>query len=322
MKKAEEILDNITKEKKENTIAKIKKEELSSFLDGWVKRFQKNTNRDIFVIKWCYFINKDWYLVKGIERKESVRNTKTLLDIFIMLVDDVSEKEDKDILLKELLKIPFDFNNYNLDKLTEEDKEYFKFTEKAWKKIIESIKEYPYYRKIKDLFEFDVRQLISAFQYGKLITKNSYNMNKEEYWTYFPQSMQIIINSDIDLMCKINFDFKKIGSFREAVLKAQKMARIGNWLTTWEREAKERDFTSLVFPLLKNREEINFEKFKNNPEQLINKIKNLKIEKELLNNWNQLQKEMIQILENNFSKDIQKRFEDKLEYLFYMHSIS
>ena len=50
-----------------------------------------------------------------------------------------------------------------------------------------------------------------------------------------------------DLMASPDFDRRELGRVREAIFHAQMMGRIGNLISTWERELDDADFTSGLF---------------------------------------------------------------------------
>jgi len=54
--------------------------------------------------------------------------------------------------------------------------------------------------------------------------------------------------ADVDLLHSPGFDRSELSDLRELLWRAQKMARIGNWVTTWRREFEEGDLGSGVVP--------------------------------------------------------------------------
>jgi hypothetical protein len=59
--------------------------------------------------------------------------------------------------------------------------------------------------------------------------------------------MQIMFMATLDLSASPGFDMDELGLAREIFWHAQRMGRIGNMITTWEREVLDRDFTSGIF---------------------------------------------------------------------------
>ena len=323
--KFEQILKKITLEKTSRQIKKINKVKLPNELQKWIEEYEKvGGKRDIFIWKWLYMMDEviAYSAVKRKYRKSLIK-TKFLFEMFIILLDDVSEKKGSHKLLDELLRISFRKKEINLYRLKKEERVYLKFTIKLWSEIEDMIKEYPHYKEFKDIFNFDVAQLLNAIKYANLLCNNHYLINEEEYWMYLPWSMQIVISYDIDLMCMPKLSDDDLRIYREVTLHAQKMGRIGNWISTWERELKEGDFSSCVFPYILNCNSFTLKelKDKNNVNKILAKVKNLEAEKYLLKKWDEHYKEIDKF--NKFSNAIDIKVTlEILEYLIFMHLIS
>jgi hypothetical protein len=72
-------------------------------------------------------------------------------------------------------------------------------------------------------------------------------LNVQEHDMYMPHNMQMMSFATMDLMNSPDFDRDELGKLREAIWHAQSMGRIGNLVSTWQREITDRDFTSGVF---------------------------------------------------------------------------
>ena len=105
--------------------------------------------------------------------------------------------------------------------------------------------------------------------------------------------MQFVFDNPVDWMTLSSFNSNEIGPTRMIIWQAQKMARIGNWISTWEKELKEKDFSSGVFAYAIDLGVLTIEDLDDldNP-LIIKKIKESKIENKLLEEWNIYYKEI------------------------------
>jgi hypothetical protein len=80
-----------------------------------------------------------------------------------------------------------------------------------------------------------------------MINQDVTMLNPAEHDLYSPHNMHIIVSSTVDLMSSSRFRREEFGFVRDAVWHAQFMGRIGNLVTTWERELGDGDYTSGVY---------------------------------------------------------------------------
>jgi len=262
-------------------------------IQKFVKEYNKvgDPNRNEYLWKWIFRgtqiftgdrINKK-YLSKLLE-------VKLLLFILDTFFDDITDKYElrNRKLLEEILKVPFQQKYIEFNKLNKKEKKCVKFTIKIWNRIDKIIKKFPRYQKFKDIFEYDFSQLFNTLKYSYLVNQNYYLLNKTENWLYLPHSMLVVMNITLELMCSPKFNIQELAKLREVAWCAQNMSRIGNWVSTWEREITEGDFTSGVFVHALDSGIITIDDLiQGDKSEIIKKIKEGKIEEKLLKKWEQ-----------------------------------
>lgn len=311
------ILKKLTPETIKVEMEIIKKKRLSPAIKKWVKRYEKLGERDRFIWMWLSRMLSIIQLpIISKKYRKSLLEIKLLIVMFLVQLDDVADKNQKQNLLKELLKIPLEQNYIHACHLNSRDKKYLLFTQKLWNYIIRKIKKYPRYKEFKEIFYYDVNQMLNAMRYSYILNTYPYLINKTESWLFISHNMGFFIYFDLDLMCAPNFNFKILGPMREIVWRIQKMARIGNWVSTWEREIGEKDFTSGVFAYAIDSGVIFVDELKEKKEsEVIKKIKKAKIEDRLLKEWEQYYyeiKELSKKIKGFGASEILPRFEKLL----------
>ncbi len=287
--KVEQILKQITPERKKEEIEKIKKVRLPEELQKWVDEYEKvGGERDRFFWNWIYkAILETTFPIITKEYKTSIYKNEFLMVMFIILLDDVVDKRKSKKILDELLKIAFFENQIKFNCLNQKEELYVLFAIKIWHRIRKIIKMYPRYKEFEEIWEYEVKQVLNALEHDYLINKKPFFINKTGYWLYSPNTMQIVVSDITYLMCIPEFNMCEAGIMIETAWEAQKMARIGNLLGTWEREVNENDFTSGIFAYaLESGIFFPDDLKRENKSKIIEKIKNSRVEKDILKDWN------------------------------------
>jgi len=319
----EKILKKLTPKRIKKEIETIEKIKLPPDLQKWVKEYEKVRERDRFFWKWLYRANQLIVFPETTKKyQKSLRKTKTLFNMFLALLDDVADRTRNKKLLKELLKVPFESDYIKISHLNQKEGNYLKFAKKLWARIYKTIKAYPRHKDLKEIFEYDVAQMLNAMNYANLVNQDPYLINETEYWIYLSHNMQAIINLMMDLICSPKFNLKKIGLFREIAWESQKMARIGNWVSTWEREIIDKDFTSGVFVYAIQKGVVTPKELTQNRKtsSVMMRVKrfNLNIKKTLLKRWEKSYKKIGKLGKQANLKNVEI-FQRRLEKLLFMH---
>jgi CheY-like chemotaxis protein len=224
--------------------------------------------------------------------REAVPVDKTIAILFVTLLDDVFEKRRDRATFAELSKIPTERQAADPTAVGV-DTEYVSFARRVWETLIERIRRGPNYDTYEELFRFDIGQAITSIEYSDIAIRRPDLATMGDLERYESHNMAMFAYADIDLMHSPIAVRDELSTLREAIWTAQLMARIGNWVSTWERELREGDYSSgVVVSALKDgivsRNELAEIDGSDPPEAtsaLIDRIKERGVEKRLLMRW-------------------------------------
>lgn len=263
--------------------------QLSNQVEDFALEYKKvfNSRKDVrnnYLWRWLSVIYRKLGLTLstvGGSYFDSVTDAKILLTMIFAILDDTAEVWKDEHLLNRFIDIIK--NSDDEIKGNDEKLEYFK---NIWNHFISIIKSYPRYEEFDDIFWYDFQQMLNSLRYNMLINKNLNMINLQEMNNYNCHNMIVFLLNNIDIMASPTFDSEDLSLVRKVFWHAQQMARIGNWLSTWKRELKEKDFSSGVFAYAFEHKIITIKEIENlSPEEIIDKIENSGMKEYFLNIW-------------------------------------
>jgi hypothetical protein len=221
---------------------------LSPRLQHWAAEYGKVGLRNIYLWKWCR---------RGVEvttlpcvmpeLHDEVCDTKVLGIVLDVLLDDVADRSGDGEMLERLLNLSFQGPRPDFSDFPQEQRAYAEFTVDVWEEIKARSTRFPRYAQYAKLLRYDYLQLFNVMRYSHLVNENLALLNLVEHDLYTPHNMHMMISATLDLMCSSKFDGAELGRLRDLAWHAQCMGRVGNLVTTWERELAEGDYTSGVY---------------------------------------------------------------------------
>ena len=231
----------------EQEIAGVLDIRLSDALLPWVDGYAKVGHRNSFLWNWCR---------RGVEVTmltcvdpslcDVVCDTRMLGIMLDVLLDDIADHLKDLAFLEQLLNVMETGVRPTEDAFAPHQRAYASFTMDVWEEIQRRVRCFPRYAEFAELLRFDYRQLFNVMRYSRLLNEYPEMFNLVEHDLYTPHNMHMMISATMDLMCSPAFDRSELAMLREVVWRAQCHGRIGNLVTTWQREIGEDDFTSGV----------------------------------------------------------------------------
>lgn len=250
---AARIHRSVTGDKSAALLQSIRDHELPPRLLQLVEEYESiNGTRPRFIWKWIHRLApKNTMPFVSDRHVEAVATDKTMLVLFITLLDDLVEKRgdyetfDAVTSLVRLGGADADSPGWHASD-GGVDEAYAAFAARVWERLCERIRRGSEHDRYAPLYRFDVRQVLAAIEYSTLAIERPELATASDLRRYETHNMGVCAFADIDLMhATVDLD-GELSTFRDAVHAAQRMARIGNWLSTWERELREGDSSSGV----------------------------------------------------------------------------
>ena len=261
--------------------------EFSPTVAAWIRDYSEVGERSLYLWRWClHGVGLTTLPCVSAELREHACETKFLSGMLNVLLDDVSDRMRNGDLLDELLKVTGgsagDFARFSAA-----DRRYAEFTSRMWNAFWQRAGGYPNFAAYKDLLQYDLTQLFNTVRYSHLVNDNLFLLNLIEHDNYSPQGMGLMSFSTVDLMCTDRFPRQELAALREAIWHAQWMARIGNLITTWQREIGDGDYSSGVFARAVGRRDLTIEQLRSgNPDEIEAGVRRGEHETHFLRRWN------------------------------------
>ena len=177
------------------------------------------------------------------EAGDTLRAQKTLLTMYITLLDDLADRLDDRTTFEEGARLPFDDRSGSPARSSVRT-DYLRFITDVWSAFEALFRENPQNDAYRHLFFFDLRDSIQAMRYSFVLDQTPTIANRREAFAIGSYNMVLFPYAGLDLMHSPGFERSELGALRELVYECQQLARIGNWVSTWRRELTEGDISS------------------------------------------------------------------------------
>jgi hypothetical protein len=282
----------------EREIAEVLALQLSEGLQPWADGYARVGHRNPFLWNWCRR-GVEITLLSCVEPtlRDAVCDTRVLGIMLDVLLDDIADNQKDLAFLEHMLGVIEEGDGFEEERLAPQKRDYARFTVEVWTEIQRRARAFPRFQEFAELLRFDYRQLFNVMRYSRLLDEYPEMFNLVEHDLYLPHNMHMMISSTLDLMCSPAFDRSELGILREAVWRGQCMGRIGNLITTWQREIGENDFSSGVFARALACGDLTVSDLSSgNREFLESVIQTQKHEEYFLGRWHTLRQEMLSMV--------------------------
>lgn len=280
----------------ERIVESVRNTDLPQELVTFCQRIQDTPwNRGSFIDNWVWqlsYARRPGFMFSCVPEssRKSCALIKSSLTYAITLVDDIADKVRDDNLLEVLLALSVEPDT-PISIRGESEREIARLVADLYRFIYQTLESGQSWSAIKDIYLFDQRQVLNAFRYAELVGKHPDLINHKENSLYNSHNMIFFLFADIDLAFVENSKWKSdLSQLREVIYEAQMMARIGNWVSTWEREILDSDYSSGVVTNAVSSGIVSINELKQQPPavaSLRRKILEHHIENRLMEDWRQ-----------------------------------
>jgi hypothetical protein len=182
----------------------------------------------------------------------------------------------------------------------QDDVELYEIFTDTWKTFQHAIEQTPNYALLKNELEQSIDAWIKSFEYSLWLENTSRIDEKwESHLDIIAPSGTTHLAGLIDLLFIPNISAEQVSIASEVFLLTQKQVQIANWITTWQREFGQGDFSSGVFSMALENGWITPNDLQNGDIEIVRqKIQNSPIENRLWAEWERLKFESEKIVKD------------------------
>ena len=168
---------------------------------------------------------------------------RILVVLYVTAMNDLSDRREDQAAFEAAARVPTDGRPEVGD---DSDEPAVRLAAAAWESILARLSDAPRFEEYRGRLERDLAATADAQRHAARTTAGPGCAGYEECLTRQSPTMCMDALATVDLMCSPGFDPADEPSLREAVRAVEPLGRIGNWLTTWERELAEGDLANGV----------------------------------------------------------------------------
>lgn len=245
--------------------------------------------RDRFLWKWIYALLPAFTLdCVDPSAASTVREQKTVLTVFVTTLDDLVEHERDEATFEEARKLPIPRRTVDRSDPAV-DVDTLEFLSRVWNVFEGRFRAAPRYDAFVELFRYDLRGTIDAIDYSRLVSEHPAMANLEGSYRNSLHNMTMFPYADVDLAHSPGFETVDLSALRRTIWDLERMARIGNWVSTWEREVRDGDYSSGVIVAALDEGVVTPDDLDGaDPDRLIELIESAGIETRFLEEWDDL----------------------------------
>jgi hypothetical protein len=258
-------------------------EPAASLADDYERLFE---DRDRFLWRWIYSLFPAFTLSSVDTEARHLRTQKTVLTMYVTVLDDLVEHHGDRATFEEACRLTYDADSVDPARAAV-DPEQFAFIERCWETFADGIADAPRHAEFADILTYDMRQTTNAMDYSAVVNQNPRIANLSGSRRYGAHNMVMFPYADVDLMYSTEFELADFGALRDLLWDLQELARIGNWLTTWEREVLEGDFTAGIVTHALQQGIVTPTELEESPKDVIERIEHHDVEQRFRDRWEQ-----------------------------------
>ena len=266
-------------------------ERVDELADAYDRRFD---DRDRFLWQWIYSLFPE-FTVSSVadDHAAHVRTQKTVLTMYVTVIDDLLETHGDRATFREACKCHRARLQPDPDR-DDVDAEKLAFVRRVWERFEAGLADAPHREAFGDVFAYDLDQTMNAVEYSAVLSDTPEMANLTGARRYDSHNMVLFAYTDVDLMYSPSFDLGDFGALRDLLWDLQELARIGNWVTTWEREIVEGDYSAgVVVTALQEGVVTPADLRTQTPETLVERIRDAGVEEQFCRRWTELYRSVV-----------------------------